>query len=111
MENFDIEKAKQQISEWARQRDFIKEIYFFGSRMSGVSHKTGEQFTENSDLDIILRIEPLQYEDLITTWVCDYDDFKNELAELLSIPVSLMLYEDAVERGFFDSAHLVYSIL
>jgi hypothetical protein len=45
----------------------------------------------------------------MTVWVCDYDDFKNELKELLTILTSLMVYEDAEEKGFLEPSSLVYS--
>lgn len=112
MEKFDIEKAKQQISNWVKQRDFIKEVYFFGLRISGKSHKTGNQFTEQSDLDVIFKIEIFKNDESIeTTWDCESDVWEVELEKLLNISISLVLYEDAEKDGFLKLACLVYSRL
>jgi len=82
--NFDLEKAKKIVIEWAKEKPYIKKIYFFGSRITGVSKKTGEQVTAESDFDVAVEFDKFPGdENLLATWCHEGEKWQQELANLL----------------------------
>jgi len=79
LENFDIEKAKEIIKQWAKERSFIKKVYLFGSRVTGI-RKDGQPVGKDSDLDVALQFDSFPGDsNSLTTWVCESDKWHEEL--------------------------------
>jgi len=83
IEELDLEKAKEIIISWAKSKQFITRVYIFGSRVSGISKKTGKPVRPDSDLDVAIDFEPFRNEDQFTTWIADSSEWSKELAKLL----------------------------
>ena len=84
IEELNIGKAEGIIIDWAKNKPFITKVYLFGSRISGKSHKTGENFRPDSDLDVAIEFDPIgNDENALTTWTADAKKWKSELLNLL----------------------------
>lgn len=79
LESFDIERAKEIIKQWAQERPFIKRVYLFGSRVTGI-RKDGQPVGQDSDLDVALQFDSFPGDsNLLTTWVGESKKWKEEL--------------------------------
>ena len=83
IENLDLEKAKEIIIKWSEAKPFITRVHLFGSRVSGVSRKTGKAVRPDSDLDIAIEFTPFRNEDYLTTWIFEKEKWHKELLGLL----------------------------
>jgi len=84
IEKLDLEKAKEIIIKWAKSKPFITKVHLFGSRISGISKKTGEPVKPDSDLDVAIEFNSVfKNEDPFTTWIADGKEWHKELLDLL----------------------------
>jgi uncharacterized protein len=79
LESFDIERAKKTIKQWAQERSFVKKVYLFGSRVTGI-RKDGRPVGQDSDLDVALQFDSFPGDsNLLTTWVGESKKWHKEL--------------------------------
>ncbi|MFA5062837.1 MAG: nucleotidyltransferase domain-containing protein [Candidatus Omnitrophota bacterium] len=79
LDSFDIERVKEAIKQWAKERPFIKKVYLFGSRVTGI-RKDGRPVGQDSDLDVALQFDPFPGDsNLLTTWVGESKKWHEEL--------------------------------
>jgi len=83
IENLDLKRAKEIIIKWSESKPFITRVHLFGSRVSGISRKTGKPVRPDSDLDIAIGFTPFSNEDSLTTWICEKEKWHKELLGLL----------------------------
>ena len=84
IEKLGLDKAKEIIIKWAKGKPFITKVYLYGSRITGISKKTGQPVRPNSDLDVAIEFDKVrEREDLLTTWVSDGKRWHDELLSLL----------------------------
>ena len=118
IENLDLEKVKEVIVNWAREKPFITKIYLFGSRVAGFSKKTREAVRPDSDLDIAIEFDRISAEeDYLTTWTAEKKIWRKELLTLLGISkenhLSLNRYHPEetpeIHRYLKEGSTLIYS--
>ena len=84
MDNINLDKAKEIIIKWAKAKPFITKVYLFGSRVTGISKKTGKAVRPDSDLDIAIEFDGFSdKEDSFTTWIFEKRNWRKELLNLL----------------------------
>lgn len=84
LEELDLNRAKEIIIHWAESKPFITKVYLFGSRVTGVSKKTGKPARLDSDLDVAIEFENFSdKENSFTTWICEKKNWHKELSDLL----------------------------
>ena len=84
IENLDLDKAKEIITKWAKGKPFITRVYLFGSRITGISKKTGQPVRPDSDLDVAIEFDKVREgQDLFTTWFFNEEKWHKELLNLL----------------------------
>lgn len=80
----DIEAIKKIIARWAESEPLIVKAYIYGSR-------AGENYQENSDLDIAIKIKKLPSDsNVLATWIFEKNRLERRLQRLLG-PYNLHL--------------------
>lgn len=88
----EINDIKQRISTWARTKPLIEKVYLFGSRLTGISFRSSEPARLNSDVDIAVEItREATDENHLATWICESDNWKKELMEILALEEGIKL--------------------
>ena len=84
IEELDLDKAKEIIIKWAEGKPFITKVYLYGSRITGISKKTGQPVRPDSDLDVAIEFDEVrEVEDFLTTWFFNGEKWHKELLNLL----------------------------
>lgn len=102
-----ITEAQERVRKWAAQRPFVRKVYFFGSRV------TGKQ-SSSSDLDIAIEFDPISNDrNCDTTWICEGQQWAEELQERLPWRVQLEYHDPngstpTVSRGLEAGNIVVY---
>lgn len=118
IENLDLDRAKKIIIDWAKEKPFITKIYLFGSRVTGISKKTGKTVSADSDLDVAIEFEKISTdENCLTTWTADSKTWHKELLGLLGFSkdehLDLERYDPNetphMDQYLKDSSILLYS--
>ena len=79
MENLDLNRVREIIIQWAKERPFIKKVYLFGSRVTGI-RQDGRPVGQDSDLDVAVQFDVFPGDSsLLTTWVGESDKWHEEL--------------------------------
>lgn len=84
VEELDLAKAKEIIRKWAKGKPFITKVYLYGSRITGISKKTGQLVRPDSDLDVAIEFAKVrETESLLNTWFFEGEKWHKELVKLL----------------------------
>lgn len=103
----ELKKLIQIFREWASKKPFIHEIFLYGSQVQGSVHK-------ESDLDVGIELEPDEGDgSAFTTYVCEVENWRNELQPLVAWPLHLEFYDPAgktprIAEGKQKGSILVY---
>lgn len=90
---------------WVSEKPFIREVFIYGSRVQCVAH-------EESDLDIGIELEPAEGdENALTTYLCEFDNWKSELQPLIKWPLHLEFYDPAGETPTIAEGRRKHHIL
>ena len=118
MDDINLDKAKEIIIAWAKAKPFITKVYLFGSRVAGISKKTGEAVRPDSDLDVAIEFDKFSdKEDPFTTWIFEKKNWHKELLDLLGFSKNEQLHLECHRAGetpqvaqyLKDSSLLIYS--
>lgn len=100
MDNINLDKAKEIIIAWAKAKPFITKVYLFGSRVTGISKKTGKPVRPDSDLDVAIEFDKFSdKEDSFTTWICEKKNWHKELLKLLGFSKDEQLHLECHRIG------------
>ena len=84
----------ESLATWAKGHSEIEAVYLYGSRVSGISRRTGKEFRTESDLDVGLRLSD-RVEPPLTVWICEAQSWNEEIVALrLPVTVHLELASD-----------------
>jgi len=102
----DISKAENIIVNWASKNPAISRVYLYGSRIKG-------NYEDESDLDIAVELNLTKgAENLLAVWLCDKDNWQDELQALIPYKVHLEWYHEnetkLVGSGIKEACRLIY---
>ncbi|KDR25416.1 nucleotidyltransferase family protein [Caballeronia zhejiangensis] len=99
------EKVVQALSEWSEGNPLVRRAYVFGSRARG-------DFTDKSDLDVALEIDPADGETAFTTWMFESPTWLRELQARLPYRLDLWQLDGddtpVIKLGIERSSVMVY---
>ena len=102
-QDLDLGKIKEKLAIWGSLKPFVKKIMLFGSRVSGISHKSGQPPLANSDLDVAVEIEPIGNDDnSFTSWISEAKNWEEEISKLLNLPAGIKI---DLQRLDHDTPH------
>lgn len=102
----DLDTAQRVLRSWAESRSFVRRLWIYGSRAKGTHSST-------SDLDVAIDFDPLHDENCETTWVCEGQEWQDELQALLPWRLQLEWYDPGgstprIASGIADGGILIY---
>lgn len=95
------------LQNWARQKPSVRRLFAYGSRVRGTH-------TNESDFDVAVEIDPADTDtDSGAAWICDTEEWQNELQPLLPWTVHLEWHDPGgktphVAAGLQETSLLVY---
>lgn len=79
----DIERKVPDLADWAKSKESIDAITLFGSRFTGA-------YRTSSDVDLALTLNGSD-DQILDTYVCHAQQWRDELTRLIGLPVDLQL--------------------
>lgn len=91
---------------WAASKAVVRRVWIFGSRARG-THRP------DSDLDVAIEHDALPGDSSpFTTWICEAEKWRAELAAHMSVPLDLQSYvhgqTPVIQAGLDSGSQLIY---
>jgi predicted nucleotidyltransferase len=89
------EETKRALREWAVSKNAIASLWLFGSRAKG-THRA------SSDYDLAIELKPKKgdHDWAFGDYVCEYEEWKSAVREIVKADVSIVAFRDDLEGPF-----------